>query len=204
MNEDWHPEEMDISAYLDGELDLEQRERVSSHLQVCPDCREALARLNYVFDQLADLPDAALEADLSRRVQGALDRPDAVEAPAGSPGGPVRRGGLFRVGLGWIAALQAGLTALLLGLFGAQTWQAWKGWTDAFLTLLAQQPVVQYWAAISAGVSSRWLAAVQMMERPLPFDIPSQQAVLIVAASGLTWLIGNHLLLRKPARRIQS
>jgi hypothetical protein len=40
------------------------------------------------------------------------------------------------------------------------------------------------------------------MQQPLPWNIPSQQALIILAASGLTWLVGTRLLLKEPEQRI--
>jgi hypothetical protein len=40
------------------------------------------------------------------------------------------------------------------------------------------------------------------MQQPLPWNIPSHQALAILVASGLTWLVGTRLLLRKPEQRI--
>lgn len=200
MNEKWHPDEVEIGAYRDGELDPQQRQRVSSHLEDCPACREELARLNVLFGRLSDLPDPALEKDLSLDVVAAIRGREISPAEGATLGWR----GLFKGGQAWVAAIQAGLTALLFGLFGAPAWQSWTAGLDAYLLafLGKQQQVAQSLVILSEQLSGRWLAAVQLMQQPLPWNIPSQQALAILVASGLTWLVGTRLLLRKPEQRI--
>ena len=200
MNEKWHPDEMKIGAYLDGELDSQQRQRVSSHLEDCPACREELARLNVLFSRFSELPDLALEKDLSQDVVAAI-RGREISSTEGAATG---WRSFFKGGQAWVAAIQAGLTALLFGLFGAPTWQSWTTGLDAYLLsfLSKQQQLAQSLLIFSEQLSGRWLAAVQLMQQPLPWNIPSQQALMILAASGLTWLVGTRLLLKKPEQRI--
>ena len=200
MNEKWHPDEVEIGAYLDGEMDSRQRLRVSSHLEDCPACREELARLNVLFSRLSELPDLAFDKDLSRDVVAAI-RGREISSTEGAASG---WRGFYKGGQAWVAAVQAGLTALLFGLFGAPTWQSWTAGLDAYLLsfLSKQQQMVQSLLIFSEQLSGRWLAAVQLMQQPLPWNIPSQQALMILAASGLTWLVGTRLLLRKPEQRI--
>lgn len=200
MNENWHPDEEEIGAYLDGELDSFQRQRISRHLDECSACREELARLNVLFSRMSDLPDLALEKDLSRDVVAAI-RGREISSTEGAATG---WRGFFKGGQAWVAAVQAGLTALLFGLFGAPTWQSWTAGLDAYLlTFLGrQQQMAQSLLIFSEQLGGRWLAAVQLMQQPLPWNIPSQQALIILAASGLTWLVGTRLLLRKPEQHI--
>jgi anti-sigma factor RsiW len=200
MNENWHPDEVDIGAYLDGELASRQRQRVSRHLEDCPACRDELARLKVLFSQLSELPDLAFEKDLSRDVVASI-RGREISSTEGAASG---WRGFFKGGQAWVAAIQAGLTALLFGLFGAPTWQSWTAGLDAYLLtfLSKQQQVAQSMLIFSEQLSGRWLAAVQLMQQPLPWNIPSQQALVILAASGLAWLVGTRLLLRKPGQRI--
>jgi anti-sigma factor RsiW len=200
MNEKWHPDEAEIEAYLDGELDSRQRQKVSSHLEECPACRDELARLNSLFSRLSELPDLAFEKDLSRDVVASIRGREISSAEGAASGWR----GFFKGGQAWVAAIQAGLTALLFGLFGAPTWQSWTAGLDAYLLtfLSRQQQVAQSMLIFSEQLSGRWLAAVQLMQQPLPWNIPSQQALVILAASGLTWLVGTRLLLKKPGQRI--
>lgn len=200
MNEKWHPDEAEIGAYLDGELDSPLRQQVSNHLEACPACREELARLNVIFSQLSNLPALSLERDLSRDVVS------AIRSREFSPAEGVTTGwrGFFKGGQAWVAAVQAGLTALLFGLFGAPTWQSWTAGLDSYLLsfLSKQQQMAQSLLIFSEQLSGRWLAVTQLIQQPLPWNIPSQQALIILAASGLTWLVGTRLLLKKPEQRI--
>jgi predicted anti-sigma-YlaC factor YlaD len=200
MNEKWHPDEAEIGAYLDGELDSPQRQRISSHLEACPACQEELARLKVIFSQLSGLPDLALERDLSRDVVSAIRSRETSPAEGATTGWR----GFLKGGQAWVAAVQAGLTALLFGLFGAPAWQSWTAGLDSYLLsfLSKQQQMAQSLLIFSEQLSGRWLAAVQLMQQPLPWNIPSQQALIILAVSGLTWLVGTRLLLKKPEQRI--
>ena len=200
MNEKWHPDEVEIGAYLDGELDSWQRQQVSSHLEECPACRDELARLNLLFSQLSEMSDLAFEQDLSRDVVAAIRSREISSAEGADSGWR----GFFKGGQAWVAAIQAGLTALLFGLFGVPTWQSWTAGLDAYTLafLSRQQQVAQSLLIFSEQLSGRWLAAVQLMQQPLPWNIPSQQALVILAASGLTWLVGTRLLLKKPEQHV--
>ena len=55
-----------MTAYLDGELDRPDRERLEGHLADCPHCSEYLAQLRITVDALGyvdadDLPDEAVD-----------------------------------------------------------------------------------------------------------------------------------------------
>jgi len=75
-----HPAEW-LSAYMDDELDREQRQSVERHLAECMSCRALLSELKDIQSQVstfylqAEAPD-----DLERRVLEALD--DKPAAPA--------------------------------------------------------------------------------------------------------------------------
>jgi anti-sigma factor RsiW len=46
-----------LSDYLDGELDGKHRERVETHVGLCPQCRRVLAGLRRTIGALMDLRD---------------------------------------------------------------------------------------------------------------------------------------------------
>lgn len=203
MNDHRHPDEADISAYLDGELDSRQQQRISSHLQSCPACHEEMDKLTALFHHLETLPEAAAQKDLSPGVLAVLRGRNAdASAPVGrstrTP--PWRR--LLSGRQGWIAVPQVLLTALLLGLFGAPLWQIWLDWLAALYALVAEQHFVAPWSGLAGWISIQWLAFLQAWEQPLPLAIPTQQAMIILAVAGLAWLIGSRLLLGTPDQRI--
>lgn len=65
-----------MTAYLDGALDVSDRERLEAHLAGCPHCSEYLAQLQATIAALGrvdvvDLPDSAVDdlVELYRRWQ---------------------------------------------------------------------------------------------------------------------------------------
>ncbi len=58
-----HPE-LELSAYLDGDLQHPEHEAVESHLRGCADCTALLAELRSVVARARTLEDRALEQDL--------------------------------------------------------------------------------------------------------------------------------------------
>ena len=202
MNDNWHPEEIELSSYLDGELELQRRRQIASHLESCPDCRNELNRLTTVFSQLENLPDATIEKDLSRHVLAVIRNQSAAARDNGKVLRPTGRHRLVAGGPVWVSSIQAGLTVLLLGLFGAPLWQSWMEWLEELSVLAAGQQYELPWARLMEQVTVQWLAFLQVWEQPLPFSIPSQQVLIILLASGLTWLVGTRLLLKEPGKRI--
>jgi anti-sigma factor RsiW len=55
-----HLGEGDLSAYLDGEMDLHRARPLAAHVQACPACRERLEELRQTKAMLASLPRAAM------------------------------------------------------------------------------------------------------------------------------------------------
>ncbi len=60
--------EKKISAYQDGELRREQREKVVNHLAGCAACREQFARLEALREALGALPEIRPESGFYRQV----------------------------------------------------------------------------------------------------------------------------------------
>jgi|GEM_PF-1361459 len=81
-------DEVFLSAYLDGELDLDQRSAVESALLSNPALAERLRELTAVRDLVASLPRPSLQEDLSPVVLAQVSGPSARE-PRRFPGAPI-------------------------------------------------------------------------------------------------------------------
>jgi putative transcriptional regulator len=78
-----HPADARLLAYATGNLDAGEHLVLSTHLDGCPSCRQAIAVLDHVGGTLlADLEPAAMTADARARVMARLDDP---AAPATRP-----------------------------------------------------------------------------------------------------------------------
>lgn len=72
----------DLKAYADGELPLLRRAALRRHLAHCPACREEIAAMTQLTEDLrTSEPPEALDADLRARI---LDAPPALSRPAPS------------------------------------------------------------------------------------------------------------------------
>lgn len=67
-----HPAEANLQAYLDEELEGEQRRAVEAHLEACSSCQQRLAELVTLFEQLQAMPERSLSQDLSGQVVAAV------------------------------------------------------------------------------------------------------------------------------------
>ncbi len=67
----------DLSRYIDGAQDMRQKERIESHLKICPDCAKALEGLSLLKQSLSEMPvvkesqdfDFAFNQKLNERLQ---------------------------------------------------------------------------------------------------------------------------------------
>lgn len=79
----------DLSAYLDGELPVEVRQRMAAHLASCAACASRYADLEGLRADFAALPDERLGFDLSQVIRGRIEalpvRPEARRAPRWRP-----------------------------------------------------------------------------------------------------------------------
>lgn len=108
-----HATDIDLSAYLDAELDTAARRRVATHLAACPCCAARLADFAALSADFARLPRESLGADLAGVIAGRLAAaaPSRPRAPA--PGWR----GLLPLGIGAAASVALGI-AMGAALFG--------------------------------------------------------------------------------------
>jgi anti-sigma factor RsiW len=59
-----------LSAYLDGELDAAEAQRIAAHLAACPDCAAHLAELQALSAAFRALPEETLGFDLAGVIEG--------------------------------------------------------------------------------------------------------------------------------------
>lgn len=96
-----HPGFRRLSRYADDDLDARARRKVAGHLERCPRCRAALARIRALDAAAKDLPAPPLPADLRERLLARHRSGETVIVPpAEDPDRPGRAGR----GRGWIAA----------------------------------------------------------------------------------------------------
>ncbi len=113
-----------LSALIDGELDLTERERVLVHVSRCQSCQDEIASLRTLKQRMNALGDAAATAGLTRRLMGlresatdgAAERPSSRDWAEPSHGRPQPRTGRYVLG-GSLAVLLAGLgtAAFIIG-----------------------------------------------------------------------------------------
>jgi len=75
------PDLLELSAYLDGELDAGGRQRVAAHLAICPRCASHLVELQVLSAGFRALPEENLGFDLAGVIEGRLahvPRPPAL------------------------------------------------------------------------------------------------------------------------------
>lgn len=110
-----------LSALIDGELDLADREHVLMHVSRCQSCQDEIASLRMLKQRMNALGDAAANAGLTRRLMGlqefAGSDPDAPrQSPPLGCGRPQPRTGRYILG-GSLLVLLAGLgtAAFIIG-----------------------------------------------------------------------------------------
>jgi hypothetical protein len=116
-----HLQDLELSAYLDGETDAAARPRVEAHLAACAACRDALSGLRALQAGLREVPvpepEASYWTEFAERVEARIEATSAVpRAKATSPTRGYERltGWLFPSGhFGWVRAAGA-LAALTL------------------------------------------------------------------------------------------
>lgn len=105
-----HPEELELLAYLEGELDDPRRGEVASHLETCDSCAQELRAVETGRAALRSAPMLELPAE---RLEALLTR---LPARAATPPGFLRRALPVAAALAAVAALAGG--AFVLGTGG--------------------------------------------------------------------------------------
>jgi anti-sigma factor RsiW len=105
-----HPDELELLAYLEGELDDPRRAEVASHLETCDRCAQELRRAETGRAALRSAPVLELRAG---RLEAMLTR---LPSRAASPPGLIRRMLPVAAALAAVAALAGG--AFVLGTSG--------------------------------------------------------------------------------------
>lgn len=99
------PDLIALSAYLDGELDSDERRRLDAHLAICAQCKARLAALQMLAADFERLPQEKLGFDLAGVIEG---RRAAAPRPYDKPHA-ARWWGLLPVSLGAAASLALGI-----------------------------------------------------------------------------------------------
>jgi anti-sigma factor RsiW len=61
-----------VTAYLEGDLDEEQRAAFEEHLELCPGCATYLAQFRRTVDLLGRLPEASISTPARERLLAAF------------------------------------------------------------------------------------------------------------------------------------
>jgi anti-sigma factor RsiW len=62
-----------LSAYQDGEIAGKERERIATHLEACPACRSAYAKLGQAWQMLEKIPEIETSAGFERRLSARIN-----------------------------------------------------------------------------------------------------------------------------------
>lgn len=73
------PNEIQVSAYADGELGAEETAWIESHLADCESCRQAVTAYRELDQLIHDLPEPAVTASFDRAFRDRLER--ATKSP---------------------------------------------------------------------------------------------------------------------------
>ena len=72
-----------LSAFQDGELNPQEQERVSSHLESCPACRERYAEMEKIWQALGDFKEVLPEPEFYGQLVKKINERQANRIPAG-------------------------------------------------------------------------------------------------------------------------
>ena len=195
MNKDTHHISLALlQAYLDQELDQAEQQEVLSHLEQCPACQEELSRLESIFTRLDNLPELALDKDLSTSVLAQLQEETKV-SPA----------------ITWILVLEAlgagTVIGLLIPAIRASAWLSRlidtqteiQSAVNIFLTQLASSWLV-WWSGLQLNIKQTAKTLLSTGYFPGGNFSPW---ILILAAAGIG-LLANYILLRSDPIRSRN
>jgi anti-sigma factor RsiW len=142
-----------LSALIDGELDLAERERVLIHLSRCSSCRDEIAALHTLKRRMNALGDTAANAGLTGRLMGLRDTFCDGEMSYSTEGwlGAQQSGPDSRIGryflAGSLAAVVAGLgTAAFIVGGGSPTRAPEPSITPSVDVYMVQHDLITGWA----------------------------------------------------------
>jgi len=72
-----------LSAFQDGELNPQEQERVSGHLESCPACRERYAEMEKIWQALGDFKEILPEPEFYGQLVKKINERQANRIPAG-------------------------------------------------------------------------------------------------------------------------
>jgi len=183
-----HPEWQQLQAYLDGALDDLTTREILEHLEICPACREELARFERLFSNLESLPELNFKKDLSDSVLQQL-----------------RDSKKWSQGLTWTLVIEVlaagGALGLLIPAFQVSYWINQVSILRS--DVLAAINFLLFELACSWMI---WWAQLQLNLTQIPtiFSIsglfPSRSASpwMLILTAGVLGLAANYLLLRHP------
>ena len=134
---DHYPDQ--LSAYLDGELDLPRRRRLESHLAECAECSALLADLRAIVAAAQHYEGREPSRDLWADIESRLDEPEVIELRQRSTVNGQRE--LPRRVFGWRELLAASFVMALLG--GGATWFALRGHRQASTDVTSAVPTLR-------------------------------------------------------------
>lgn len=67
-----------LSAFVDEQVTLDEREQVQTHLRTCSDCQQRLLELRAIVDLLRDLPEVPMTRDFKLGPRAVADPPNVV------------------------------------------------------------------------------------------------------------------------------
>lgn len=109
---DWDTQREQLSAYLDGELEAEERQRLEAHLMACADCQRELAELRQTRQLLRALPAPALPRSFTLPVPEAAPARDTRAAAVSSR--RARSGEWVARAAQWVGGIAAAVGLMLL------------------------------------------------------------------------------------------
>ncbi|MCU0493906.1 MAG: zf-HC2 domain-containing protein [Chloroflexaceae bacterium] len=176
-----------LNHYLDNELDGAERAAAETHMATCGQCQRQLAALQELFLALETLPPAPLPRDMTAGVLARIAPPPA----------PARW--TWRA---WVALAVQLAAALILAftlaspavqsLFAVGNGVSFDGLLATFNGLWLR---ADSWLVSAQTVTSTWMnQATSVAPGPLAALAPLQWALLL-AVTGLLWLVGTGLLL---------
>lgn len=173
-----------LNEYLDGYLSAAQTAEVETHLATCAECAARAESLQVLFATLDDLPDVPLNKDFSNSVLRAL-RPEVV----------LPRPWKWAV---WGQLILAALLIILtLPTLTRTEWLMQLIQTPAFPNPLPQTGLFleQFTETVNQTANQFFEALHEVKALSFPLSLGVLPPILL--ATGLLWLVGNGLLLKK-------